>query len=275
MARHRHAVNVRADGLTAVLGPLAGDPAVLVALLVDIDSGMVLGAAGHPTGADREALGAAHGELMRLACGDAVGAGNVDPAGLDTEVAISRGPRRHVVVRRVVDPYGDRLALSVLVDGPPRVLRRVRRRLGEVSTAALTAGPTVSLRPQDGAWVPGAVEERPVLRSPSRTQPMAPVPAPAPPLPEPRAAGEAAAAGGQAPLPRRGASPGILAAAALSELTAPSAWPAAPALGPATGPAPGTARQEPVPRPLRPVVDDPQRRPAPPSALPPAGPTAP
>src|SRR4051812_25777450 len=118
MARHRHAVNVRADGLSAVLGPLGGDPAVLAALLVDIDSGMVLGATGHPTGADREVLGAVHGELMRLACDAAAGVAHRDGAAdLDTEVTVRRGLRRHLVVRRIADPYGDRLALSLLVEG--------------------------------------------------------------------------------------------------------------------------------------------------------------
>ncbi|SHL24705.1 hypothetical protein SAMN05443637_12248 [Pseudonocardia thermophila] len=241
MARHRHAVNVRTDGLAAVLGPLAGDPAVRAALLVDIDSGMVLGATGQPL-TECEEVGALHGELMRLACSPVVGMVTTppetggDPA-IDAELTVNRGPRRHLVVRRIADPHGDRLALSILVDGPPRVLRRVRRRLGAVSAAALTAGPTVSLRPRDGAWVPGVVEERPVLRAPSRTFPAAP-----------RAG---TARGPQLP--------------ALSQLDEGLAGP---------GPHQGATARPPV-APSSPPPGEPalpaqaQRRPAPPSALPP------
>lgn len=248
MARHRHAVNVRADGLTAVLGPLADDPAVVVALLVDIDSGMVLGATGPLSGPDREEVGAVHGELMRLGCGPATEIGGDPPGhdgGLDTEVAVRRGPRRHLVMRRVADPHGDRLALSVLVDGSPRVLRRVRRRLDAVSTAALTAGPTVSLRPRDGTWVPGAVESRAaprvLSRAPGRAVPVRP--------PEPMAGGRPALA-------------------ALDEsLLLPSPGPRGDAL----------AALPPPLRPVPPPQRGPQpaeRGPAPPSALPPSGPAA-
>ncbi|MGI5130794.1 hypothetical protein ACQEVB_28585 [Pseudonocardia sp. CA-107938] len=274
MARHRHAVNVRADGLTAVLGPIGDDPAVRAALLIDIDSGMVLGATGHPTSADREELGALHGELMRLACGAVPGAGAgepVDPGALDTEVTVHRGARQHLVVRRIADPYGDRLALSLLVEGPPRALRRVRRRLGWVSTAALTAGPTVSLRPRDGAWVPGAVEERPALRAPSRTPPRA-VPEPDPvdrtpalailddPLP---------------PRPRstRGPVPGLADADGLAPpLSGNTTVPSMPAVRPAAPAAPAHPPAAPPGPPPGPQQEQPERRPAPPSALPPPGP---
>ena len=44
MARHRRPVNVRDDGLTAVLGPLVTVGGVERAVLLDVDSGMVLDA---------------------------------------------------------------------------------------------------------------------------------------------------------------------------------------------------------------------------------------
>jgi len=270
MARHRHAVNVRADGLTAVLGPLADDAAVRAALLIDIDSGMVLGATGHPTAADREMLGAVHGELMRLACGAMLGADGsdrTDPGALDTEVTVHRGPRQHVVVRRIADTYGDRLALSLLVEGPPWALRRVRRRLGRVSTAALTAGPTVSLRPRDGAWVPGPVEERPALR----TAPRPPV-APAPEAPDPTARVPALAVlddGGG--VPRSSTARGAVHGLGDQE------GPAAPVSGDTTVPALPAVVSRPAPAvpPAGSLPDAPDRRPAPPSALPPPGPPRP
>jgi hypothetical protein len=166
VSRHRHAINVRVDGLAAVLGPMSRDPALLVALLVDVDSGMVLDACAPAAriadllspGAtvDVEELGAGHGELMRLALGavSAV-ADRVEPSLQDCEITVQLGARRYLVLRRVPDLHGDRLALSVLIDGPARSVRRVRRRLGQVSTSALTAGPSVSLRPGHGAWVSG------------------------------------------------------------------------------------------------------------------------
>jgi hypothetical protein len=191
MARHSHAVNVRADGLETVLGPLVHDPALLAALLVDVDSGMVLDGWTPRAAPDTavEEVGAAHAELMRIACTAAtVLAPGADPAedtvATSVEVVIDRSPGRHVVVRGVADPYGDRLALSVLVDGSPRAVRRVRRRLGAVSTAALTAGPTLSLRPRDGAWVPGAVErQEPVVRSRRAAAPRPPAAPPSVPVP--------------------------------------------------------------------------------------------
>ncbi|HEY1973385.1 MAG TPA: hypothetical protein VGH89_35920 [Pseudonocardia sp.] len=163
MSWHRHAINLRADGLATVLGSMSRDPALLVALLVDLDSGMVLDACGPlartgdpTTGATIgiEEMGAAHGELMRLALGTASAvADRVEPSVQACEVTVCLGVRRHLVLRRVPDPHGDRLALSVLIDGPARSLRRVRRRLGQVSTSALTAGPSVSLRPGHGPWM--------------------------------------------------------------------------------------------------------------------------
>ena len=173
IGRHRHAINVRADGLASVLGSLLQDSAVQAALLVDVDSGMVLDACGprlSGLGVDQEQLGAAHGELMRLALGPAFGAAPKEPQPVaDCEIVVALGGGRHLVLGQVPDPHGDRLALSVLVCGPPRAVRRARRRLREVSAAALTAGPTVSLRPIEGTWVPGVTEER--AAPPARPRP--------------------------------------------------------------------------------------------------------
>jgi hypothetical protein len=178
VGRHRHAINVRADGLGTVLGPLMQDAAVQAALLVDIDSGMVLDACG-PIAVDQEQLGAAHGDLMRLALGPAAGMEALTTTQGGCEIVVSHGDDRHLVLRRVPDQHGDRLALSVLVSGPPRALRRTRRRLREVSAMALTAGPTVSLRPVEGAWVPGVPQERPIPQArpypPVRSIPGGPV----------------------------------------------------------------------------------------------------
>jgi hypothetical protein len=153
VGRHRHAVNVRADGLAAVLGPLMNGPGVRAAVLVDIDSGMVLGACAPRSDGvpppEPESLGAAHAELMRLSLGLV---GSSHPVGC--ELVVSHDARRHHVLRVVPDPHGDRLVLSVVVEGSRRVLWRTRRRLREVSTAALTAGPTMNRRPVAGAWTP-------------------------------------------------------------------------------------------------------------------------
>jgi hypothetical protein len=167
MGRHRHAVNVRSDGLATVLGQLMQDKAIRAALLVDVDSGMILDACGPQAcgiGVDQEQLGAAHGDLMRLALGPAVAAGasGQPDQHRDCEIVVSRDDGQHLVLRLLPDPYGDRLALSVLIDGPGRALRRTRRQLREVSASALTAGPTTSLRPVEGTWVPGVIEERAV-----------------------------------------------------------------------------------------------------------------
>src|SRR4051795_12445190 len=73
VGRHRHAVTVRADGLGVVLGPLLNDPRVVLAALVDVDSGMVLDACtpdrpgAQYWGADLEMAGAGHAELARVA----------------------------------------------------------------------------------------------------------------------------------------------------------------------------------------------------------------
>ena len=71
MGRHRHLVNVRADGIAVVLGPLLRDVRIVAAALVDVDSGMVLdawSAADAATGPpDLELIGAQHAEIVRCA----------------------------------------------------------------------------------------------------------------------------------------------------------------------------------------------------------------
>lgn len=156
MGRHRHLVNVRADGIAVVLGPLLRDVRIVAAALVDVDSGMVLDAwSGAEAGTgppDLELIGAQHAEIVRCAlqllrtwpgAGGATGSCEV--------VLGTDGGVRHLL-RTVPDPLGDRLALAVVVDGPQRVLDRVRKRLEAVSVDALTAGPSMTRRPSGGGW---------------------------------------------------------------------------------------------------------------------------
>ena len=90
IGRHRHAINVRTDGLASVLGPLLQDPAVQAALLVDVDSGMVLDACGLTPDSDQEQLGAAHADLLRLAFGPAFGIGqDTWPPDGECEIVVS------------------------------------------------------------------------------------------------------------------------------------------------------------------------------------------
>jgi hypothetical protein len=156
VGRHRHAVNVRVDGLAVVLGPLLGDARIVAAVLVDVDSGMVLdawSAAARTDGPpDLEVLGAQHAEVAR----SALALLREWPGGADASggCEIVLGPDdgvRHLL-RTVPDPHGDRLALAVVVDGPQRVLDRVRKRLRSVAVDALTAGPSVTRRPVLGTW---------------------------------------------------------------------------------------------------------------------------
>lgn len=156
MGRHRHVVNVRADGIAVVLGPLLRDVRIVAAALVDVESGMVLdawSAGGALTGApDLELIGAQHAEILRCALQVLrtwTGAG--DPAGACEVVLGADDGCRHLL-RTVPDPHGDRLALAVVVDGPQRVLDRVRKRLQSVSVDALTAGPSMTRRPSGSGW---------------------------------------------------------------------------------------------------------------------------
>lgn len=176
MGRHRHAVAVRTDGLAAVLGPLFFDPRIRSAALLDVDSGMVLDVCGPDTAVGRtgrgvpaahdhrdEVRGAAHAELVRIALALAPNAGG------RLGLVLEAGPDRHVL-RTVADPHGGRLALSVVVRGPDRAVRRVRKLLEEVSDAALTAGPSTAVRPGSAGWA---------------ATPVAPAPPPAPPTAAP------------------------------------------------------------------------------------------
>jgi hypothetical protein len=179
-------VNVRADGIAVVLGPLLSDARITAAALVDVDSGMVLDAwsaagrgavpaAGEPP--DLELLGAQHAEVVRCALAllrswpGPGGSGSGSPGPETCEVVLGADGGQQHLVRTVPDPHGDRLALAVVVDGPPRVLERVRRRLRAVSVDALTAGPSMTRRPVLGGWsfaMPGpdvpARPERPAHR---------------------------------------------------------------------------------------------------------------
>ncbi|MET0187471.1 MAG: hypothetical protein ABW212_00635, partial [Pseudonocardia sediminis] len=162
--RHRHAVNVRADGLATVLAPLLTDTRVRAAALVDVDSGMVLDTCGgstDPGRPDPEELAVGHAELMRIAFGLLPG-----PGSGDSEIVVDGGNGVAHVVRTVADPHGDRLALSVVVEGSPRVVARIRKKLRAVSASALTAGPSMSLRPAADGWTSGpAAPERFVPRA--------------------------------------------------------------------------------------------------------------
>ncbi len=148
MGRHRHALNVRLDGLAPVLGRLLDDPRIRSAALVDVESGMVLDACGPDRGVDPldlEVQSAGHADLVRVTLAVLHGATGGPPG--PCEVVADDGAGRHHVVRVLPDGPGGPLALSVVVAGPERVVARVRRRLRRVSSAALTAGPSAVRRP--------------------------------------------------------------------------------------------------------------------------------
>jgi hypothetical protein len=151
-------VNVRADGIAVVLGPLLRDVRIVAAALVDVDSGMALDAwSAGPTGAgtgspDLEWIGAQHAEIVRnaLALLQSWPASGGVPGTCEVVLGADDGCRH--LLRTVPDPLGDRLALAVVVHGPQRVLDRVRKRLQTVSVDALTAGPSMTRRPLGGGW---------------------------------------------------------------------------------------------------------------------------
>ena len=190
-------VNVRADGIAVVLGPLLRDVRIVAAALVDVDSGMVLdawSAGGAATGSpDLELIGAQHAEILRCALQLLrTWSGARDAAGACEVVLGADDGCRHLL-RTIPDPLGDRLALAVVVDGPQRVLDRVRRRLQAVSVDALTAGPSMTRRPSDSGWsfdapgpeVPAQPEPGAGLLPPD-ARPAGARPAPGPGLPHPR-----------------------------------------------------------------------------------------
>jgi hypothetical protein len=137
VARHRRPVNVRDDGLPAVLGPLITAGGIELAVLLDVDSGMVLDAwarGGEAETSDAEALGARHADVVRALLALA----GAPPA----ELALTVNGRHHLV-RCVADPAGGRLALAVVVVGTPWVVRRARRHLRQLPDAGLTTGPWI------------------------------------------------------------------------------------------------------------------------------------
>ncbi|MBN9111547.1 MAG: hypothetical protein J0I34_22530 [Pseudonocardia sp.] len=121
------------------LAALVRDRAVVVAALLDAGSGMLLTSRsrdGAPE--DLETVCAGQADVIRAALDAArVSIGGPEP----TEVVVAHGDRLHQLLRTVHDPLGDRLVLSLLVEGPPRALRRVRRRLGRIDATALVPLP--------------------------------------------------------------------------------------------------------------------------------------
>ncbi len=155
VGRHRHVVNIRADGIAVVLGPLLRDVRIVAAALVDVDSGMVLdawSAAATEMSTDLELIGAQHAEIVRtaLALLRSWPAGGGAPGTCEVVLGADDGARH--LLRTVPDPLGDRLVLAVVVNGSQRVLDRVRKRLEAVSVDALTAGPSMTRRPLGGGW---------------------------------------------------------------------------------------------------------------------------
>ena len=270
MARHRRPVNVRDDGLPAVLGPLITAGGVELAVLVDVDSGMVLDAWAHGGEAetsDAEALGARHADVVRALFALA----GAPPAELGLTV-----DGRHHLVRCVADPAGGRLALAVVVSGTPWVVRRVRRHLRQLPDAGLTTGPWILSWAIGSAPAPKPVAERP-------PDPSAPMPAGGlPPMHDGQPPADPAL--GTLPVMALGdpvvrvATAGLATPGADSADSAPIMRAAEPPTGlsPADGSAPNPIADdlasEPAAATTGPTatVPDPRRGPAPPSALPPA-----
>jgi hypothetical protein len=188
-------VNVRADGIAVVLGPLLRDSRIVAATLVDVDSGMVLDAwsADAPSAAapDLELIGAQHAEVVRCALAllrtappprTPVAAGSEGDA---CEVVLGADGGCQHLLRTLPDPHGDRLALAVVVDGSSRVLDRVRKRLRSVSVDALTAGPSMTRRPVRGGWSFAMPAPDVPARSGGPSAPPVPPPAGSAPTPVP------------------------------------------------------------------------------------------
>lgn len=184
MGRHRYTACVRSDGLLATVGPLLDRRRVVAATLVDISSGFLLDGYSHDTAlSDLELLGAAHADLARTA---AVLAAST-PGGGGAEVVLSRDDGYHHVLRPVVDPHEDLLALTVVVLGTHRHAVRARRQLRQVSIPGLTAGPAIDRRLFGGTWTPswdtagsGAPATTPPPRPPPTSHSNAPPARPSP-----------------------------------------------------------------------------------------------
>ena len=103
-------VNVRADGIAVVLGPLLRDVRIVAAALVDVDSGMVLdawsaAATDATTGSpDLELIGAQHAEIVRtaLALLHSWPAGGGAPGTCEVVLGADGGARH--LLRTVPDP---------------------------------------------------------------------------------------------------------------------------------------------------------------------------
>ncbi len=149
--RHRHAEDVRSDGLAVVLGAVLRDRRVAAVTLADVHSGMVLDSyAADVARWDLEMLGARHAELFRVGLGVLCGAGGAP----SEELVVSPHDGCHHVLRLVPDPVGGHLVLSAVLHGRRWDVVRVRRLLRQVPVAALTAGPTFRRRPVAGSWGP-------------------------------------------------------------------------------------------------------------------------
>lgn len=154
--RHRRPVNIRDDGLPAVIGPLVTAGGVDMAVVLEVDSGMVLDAWARGGLGDAEALGAGHADVVRALL--AVAGPPV------RELVLSEDSHRHHLLRCVTDPFGGRLALAVVVTGPSRIVRRTRRRLRELPDACLTTGPWI---PSSGLGGPPPARDVPVEWAPT------------------------------------------------------------------------------------------------------------
>ncbi|NMH95661.1 hypothetical protein HF519_29855, partial [Pseudonocardia bannensis] len=138
--------------LQSALGGVLRDAGVLAAALVDIDSGMALEtyASGHWR-VDPEVVAAGQADIVRA---------TVDtmrsslPVGPPTEVVVNHRDHLYHVLQTVPDPCGDRLALALVVSGPARSLRRVRRRLRRVDPAALVPPRPVAVQRREGPLIP-------------------------------------------------------------------------------------------------------------------------
>lgn len=92
------------------------------------------GVAEEAVGADVEAFGARHADLVRALL--------ALPGSPPRELTLVVDDRHHLV-RCVADPAGGRLALAVVVTGSSWVVRRVRRHLRQLPDAGLTTGPWI------------------------------------------------------------------------------------------------------------------------------------
>jgi hypothetical protein len=269
VGRHRHVITVRADGLATVLGPLMQDSHVVAAALADIDSGMVLDACTtEPAGVDLEVLGAGHAELMRAALGLLRLAPTDDVSG--AELALTTLGGRHHILRVVPDPHGDRLVLSVVVDGSRWSRERIRRRLRRLSVGALTAGPSMTRRPGPEGWLlgnPGPPRFEPAHRGAvdnGSAHPRVPAQRPADPPPPDDTATVAA---GTDEIPAVPASTGEQPAAGPGRADDAAARPGALERPAAANDGSSGPTGRPAPLPATALAPD--RRPAPPAALPP------